>query len=142
MVDLMRIRTFSMAARFRFVAGSASLLQGVVHCLVPRGARARTSCDSQFAAELALDVSHATRNIALSNACLSLVLKAMSETFLSLHHHVYCHARKVGNECADMAVCFLALEVTSLISIALRAGLVTNPSYHPCSKEHILCCDL
>ena len=79
---------------------------------IPRGARLRILFDSTHAARVTAGVAHATRNIALSRNCNELLLQLNCNFHVSAHH-VFGHAGRAGNECADAAA---SLGVRGLIS--------------------------
>ena len=69
---------------------------------IARGERVRVLYDSKRTARVALGFTHARRNIALAHNCNELVSRSKCNFHVSVHH-VFGHAGKAGNECADIA---------------------------------------
>ena len=70
---------------------------------------------------MALGVAHAKRNIALADTCSTLLLNVKSRIFISVHH-MFCHARNAGNECAEVAACFGTHGLSRIEHSVRRAG--------------------
>ena len=68
---------------------------------IPRGAR-RILFDSKRAARVTVGTVHAKKNLSLARTCNEHLLRRKCNRHVSAHH-VYSHAGKTGNECADAA---------------------------------------
>ena len=82
---------------------------------------------------MALGVAHAKRNIALADTCSTLLLNVKSRIFISVHH-MFCHARNAGNECAEVAACFGTRGFSQIEQTVRRAGSKEVPPLGVVSK--------
>ena len=80
---------------------------------------------SQHATRVALGVAHARRNIALASSCSDLILRAKGKFYISIIH-VFGHAGKPGNECADIAASFGMNGFISECNVSSSFGLPSN----------------